>query len=119
MNKIVVFSLFCMFSAFNGDIDSTFDKSGEVLSRIDRALHVPHQTGPAVIISIHLISKCSENWRNIFIQLEVAVAVPIDNGQLNVFLSFCFATNFGIPEYDAPPDGIDPPIGQTVWHIDL
>lgn len=63
MNKIVVFSFVFIFSIFNCDEDSLFDKNGDILSRKERALYVPHQTGPAVSVCIHSnsTSKCSGN----------------------------------------------------------
>lgn len=42
------------------------------------------------------------------------MAVPLDNGLFNVFMSYCVAGGFGQPEYDSP-DGIDPAPFQTVY----
>lgn len=44
------------------------------------------------------------------------MAVPLDNGLFNVFMSYCVAGGFGQPEYDSP-DGIDPTPFQTVSPI--
>lgn len=52
-------------------------------------------------------------WILIDFQLGAAVAVPLDNGLFNVFMSYCIAGGFGQLEYDSP-DGIDPPPFQTV-----
>lgn len=41
------------------------------------------------------------------------MAVPLDNGLFNVFMSYCIAGGFGQPEYDSP-DGIDPSPFKTV-----
>lgn len=47
-------------------------------------------------------------------KLGAALAVPVDNGRFNIFLSYCIAGGFGVFEYDAP-DGLISPF-QTV-HI--
>lgn len=46
--------------------------------------------------------------------IEIAMAIPLDNGRADVFLSFCFAIAIGVPEYDSVPNGIDPSPFKTV-----
>lgn len=50
---------------------------------------------------------------NFHFQLAVALAVPIDNGRGDVFVSYCVETNFNSPTYDQTGQ-LDPPLFTTV-----
>lgn len=46
-------------------------------------------------------------------QMAVAIAIPLDNGRGDIFLSICVAISYSQPVYDSP-DGIDPKPYKTV-----
>lgn len=47
--------------------------------------------------------------------MAAALAVPLDNGRADVFLSFCIGTGPGDPQLTNPDfPGLDPPLLTTV-----
>lgn len=47
-------------------------------------------------------------------KMDLAVAVPVDNGRGNVFVSYCVSVGYGVPSYNDDYSGLSPTPFQVV-----
>lgn len=54
----------------------------------------------------------------VLVQLGAALAIPLDNGRGDVFVSYCINSNYNVPTYSVDYVSLDPPpFGPVSWKI--